>query len=74
MVAAICYAWLLENRLRKKKGPESDAEKYIVVPVMNLKRGKMWKHQQTAWLFHHVGLQATSLLFADEVLSNSCLY
>ncbi|XP_031278731.1 uncharacterized protein LOC116137186 isoform X1 [Pistacia vera] len=67
MVAAICYAWLLENRLRKNKGSESNAEKYVVVPVMNVRRGKMWKHQQTAWLFHHVGLHATSLLFADEI-------
>lgn len=74
MVAAICYALLLENQLRKKKGSESDAEKYVVVPVMNVRRQKMWKHQQAAWLFYHVGLHATSLLFADEVLSKFCLY
>lgn len=66
MVAAICYAWLLENRVRKHKGGD---ENCIVVPVMNVRRAKMWKHLQTAWLFHHVGLDATSLLFADEVLS-----
>ncbi|KAJ0104943.1 hypothetical protein Patl1_18147 [Pistacia atlantica] len=36
MVAAICYAWLLENRLRKNKGSESNAEKYVAVPVMNI--------------------------------------
>ncbi|KAL5748191.1 hypothetical protein ACOSQ2_025488 [Xanthoceras sorbifolium] len=66
VVAAICYAWLLENRVRKNKG-ESDRERYTVVPVMNVRRGKMWNHQQTAWLFHYVGLDATSLLFADEV-------
>ncbi|XWS37193.1 hypothetical protein CRYUN_Cryun19dG0022000 [Craigia yunnanensis] len=66
MVAAICYAWLLENRARKSKG-EGDEDGSIVVPVMNVRREKMWKQRQVAWLFHHVGLDATSLLFADEV-------
>ncbi|KAK2663646.1 hypothetical protein Ddye_002220 [Dipteronia dyeriana] len=68
MVAAVCYAWLLENRVWKNKGSEEgDRERYTVVPVMNVRRGKMWNHQQTAWLFNHLGLDATSLLFADEV-------
>ena len=67
MVAAICYAWLLENRARKSKG-EGDEDGSIVVPVMNVRRERMWKQRQVAWLFHHVGLDATSLLFADEVL------
>lgn len=67
MVAAICYAWLLENRMRKKKG-EGNRERYVMAPVMNVRRGKMWNHWQAAWLFHHVGLDATSLLFADEVI------
>lgn len=65
MVAAICYAWLLENRKRKNK---RQGDGYVVVPVMNIKRSNMWKHYQAAWLFHHVGLDANSLLFADEVI------
>ncbi|KAB2089827.1 hypothetical protein ES319_A03G087500v1 [Gossypium barbadense] len=65
MVAAICYAWLLDNRGKKSKGGEEEG--CIVVPVMNVKRERMWKHRQAAWLFHHVGLDATSLLFAEEV-------
>ncbi|WCJ36150.1 hypothetical protein M5689_017366 [Euphorbia peplus] len=60
MIAAICYAWLLQN---KDKGDNG----YVVVPVMNIRRSKMWKQRQAAWLFHHLGLDATSLLFADEV-------
>ncbi|XVE56704.1 hypothetical protein DITRI_Ditri04bG0032100 [Diplodiscus trichospermus] len=66
MVAAICYAWLLENRPLKSKA-EGDKDGCIVVPVMNVKRKRMWKQRQAAWLFHHAGLDATSLLFADEV-------
>ncbi|KAH0975429.1 hypothetical protein GBA52_017328 [Prunus armeniaca] len=69
MAAAICYAWLLENRVRKenKSKGNGEEEEYVVVPVMNVKRGSMWKQREAAWLFHHVGLDATSLLFADEV-------
>ncbi|TQD75397.1 hypothetical protein C1H46_039090 [Malus baccata] len=69
MVAAICYAWLLENRVKKesKSKGNGEEEEYVVVPVMNVKRGRMWKQREAAWLFHHVGLDATSLLFADEV-------
>ena len=63
MVAAICYTWLLENRMSKNKG-EDDGEGFVVVPVMNLSRERMWKHKQAAWLFHHVGVDATSLLFS----------
>ncbi|XVF08824.1 hypothetical protein REPUB_Repub07fG0036800 [Reevesia pubescens] len=66
MVAAICYARLLENRAKKSKG-EGDEDGCILVPVMNVRRERMWKQRQAAWLFHHVGLDATSLLFADEV-------
>ncbi|CAN1729529.1 hypothetical protein LINPERHAP1_LOCUS641 [Linum perenne] len=58
MVAAICYAWLLENK-------EDNGD--VVVPVMNVRRGRMWKQMQAAWLFHHVGLDCKSLLFAEEV-------
>ncbi|CAL9030957.1 unnamed protein product [Prunus brigantina] len=68
MAAAICYAWLLENRVRKEnKSKGNGEEEYVLVPVMNVKRGSMWKQREAAWLFHHVGLDATSLLFADEV-------
>ncbi|XP_020548082.1 uncharacterized protein LOC110011696 [Sesamum indicum] len=69
MVAATCYAWLLENRMRgnKKDGGRNDNNLEFVVPVMNMRRGKMWKQRQAAWLFHHAGLGATSLLFSNEV-------
>ncbi|KZV34757.1 hypothetical protein F511_00659 [Dorcoceras hygrometricum] len=39
----------------------------IVVPVMNIRRRKMWNQRQAAWLFHHVNLDANALLFSDEV-------
>ncbi|CAK7357312.1 unnamed protein product [Dovyalis caffra] len=66
MVAAICYAWLSANRLMKNKGGGYRDES-MVLPVMNIRRGRMWKQRQAAWLFRHVGLDATSLLFVDEV-------
>ncbi|XP_031407633.1 uncharacterized protein LOC116215944 isoform X2 [Punica granatum] len=67
MVAAICYAWLLENRVSKNRGNGDEDGGNVVVPVMNFKRSRMWKHRQAAWLFHHVGLDPSSVLFADEV-------
>ncbi|KAJ8752038.1 hypothetical protein K2173_001064 [Erythroxylum novogranatense] len=74
MVAAICYACWLNNKFIKKKGKsEGDEEGSVVLPVMNIRRSKMWKQRQAAWLFHHVGLDATSLLFADEVDLESLL-
>ncbi|KAJ1391898.1 DHH phosphoesterase superfamily [Sesbania bispinosa] len=69
MVAAICHAWLLGYRQREN-GSEDVA---VVVPVMNVKRGSMWKLRQAAWLFHHAGLDATALLFTDEVDMESLL-
>ena len=66
MVAAICYAWLLGNRMRASK-KEDEEEECVVVPVMNVRRGNMWKLQQAAWLFRHVCIDATALLFSDEV-------
>ncbi|XP_016499604.1 uncharacterized protein LOC107818171 isoform X2 [Nicotiana tabacum] len=70
MVAAICYAWLLENRMRANEqgGGEADANTIeVVVPVMNMTRRKMLKERQAAWLFHLVDIDAKSLLFSDEV-------
>ena len=68
IAAAICYAWLLENRMsnNKNKG-EGDGEGCVVVPVINVRRGRMWKQRQAAWLLYHVGVDATSLVFANEV-------
>lgn len=68
MVAAICYAWLMEYRLRKENNSKGgEREEYVVVPAMSARRERMWKQRQAAWLFHHVDLDTTSLLFADEV-------
>lgn len=80
MVSAICYAWLLENRVRKENkkskawNTNEDEEEYVVVPVINVKRGRMWKQREAAWLFYHVGLDVTSLLFSDEVTTFKCLF
>lgn len=65
MVAAICHAWLLAYRQRENDGGTGDG--VVVVPVMNVKRGSMLKLRQAAWLFHHAGVDATALLFSDEV-------
>ncbi|GFQ07496.1 hypothetical protein PHJA_002893700 [Phtheirospermum japonicum] len=82
IMVATCYAWLLENKMRayKNKGERNkNIDQEFVVPVMNIRRGKMWKQRQAAWPFHHVGLDATSLLFANEVgsactvLTDNCL-
>ncbi|KAG5028134.1 hypothetical protein JHK87_011648 [Glycine soja] len=70
MVAAICHAWLLGYRQKENDG---GSERVVVVPVMNVKRGSMWKLKQAAWLFHHAGLDANSLLFIDEVDMESLL-
>ncbi|XP_009798079.2 uncharacterized protein [Nicotiana sylvestris] len=71
MVAAICYAWLLENRMRANEqggGGEADVNTIeVVVPVMNMTRRKMLKERQAACFFHLVGVDAKSLLFSDEV-------
>ncbi|KAM0946979.1 putative inorganic diphosphatase [Dioscorea sansibarensis] len=61
MVATIGYAWLLENMENREGGGR------VVVPVMNLKRRSMHKHRQVAWLFHYLGIDASALLFSDEV-------
>lgn len=69
MVAAIGYAWLLMNRMKVdyKDRSSGDGNEKLVVPVMNMRRGKMWNYRQAAWLFHHVGLDVNALLFSDEV-------
>ncbi|KAG9446585.1 hypothetical protein H6P81_012713 [Aristolochia fimbriata] len=67
MVAAISYAWLLENKEKKEEEGE------IMVPVMNIKRRRMWNQRQAAWLLHHVGIDVKSLLFSDEVDLESLL-
>ncbi|XP_038971977.1 uncharacterized protein LOC103713546 isoform X3 [Phoenix dactylifera] len=61
MVAAICYAWLLENREKEQGGSG------VVAPVVSMKRGRMLKQKQAAWLFFHLGIDASALLFSDEV-------
>ncbi|KAK6123563.1 hypothetical protein DH2020_042711 [Rehmannia glutinosa] len=67
MVAATCYAWLLENKMRanKKEGVRNENNSEFVVPVMNIRRGKMWKQRQAAWLFHHVDLE--TLMMAKQL-------
>ncbi|KAL4566630.1 hypothetical protein LXL04_030750 [Taraxacum kok-saghyz] len=70
MVAAICHAWLLDTRMRSKRhaavaGGGGTME--MVVPVLNVRREKMWKQRQAAWLFHHAGVDATAILFANEI-------
>ncbi|KAG0498747.1 hypothetical protein HPP92_003438 [Vanilla planifolia] len=71
MVAAICYAWLLEKqRLSERRGLGIKEE--IVLPVINRRRAKMWEHKQAAWLFYHLGIDASALMFSDE-LDLECL-
>ncbi|XP_022994646.1 uncharacterized protein LOC111490295 [Cucurbita maxima] len=65
MVAAVCYAWLLENKMRQSNAESGRV--CLVVPVMNMQRGNMWNQRQVAWLFYHLGLDASSILFTDEV-------
>uniref|UniRef100_A0A0E0JSJ6 Uncharacterized protein n=1 Tax=Oryza punctata TaxID=4537 RepID=A0A0E0JSJ6_ORYPU len=57
IAAAICYAWMLASK--------ADAE--AAVPVVNMRRGRMERCRQAAWLLYHVGVDASALLFADEV-------
>uniref|UniRef100_A0A6V7QSC4 Uncharacterized protein n=1 Tax=Ananas comosus var. bracteatus TaxID=296719 RepID=A0A6V7QSC4_ANACO len=64
LVAAICYAWLLAN---SEKGEGGGSSGQVVAPVVNVKRERMLKNRQAAWLLYHVGVDASALLFADEV-------
>lgn len=63
-MAAICYAWLLAN---SEKGEGGGSSGQVVAPVVNVKRERMLKNRQAAWLLYHVGVDASALLFADEV-------
>ncbi|KAL2559515.1 uncharacterized protein Fot_04254 [Forsythia ovata] len=69
MVAAICYVWFLENRMKahKERGEEDISSFELIVPMMNTRREKMWKQRQAAWLFYHIGHDATALFFSNEV-------
>lgn len=62
MVSAICYAWFLENTVPKVTG-----ETWHAIPVINMPRYEMHKHKDAAWLFDACGIDAKTLLFADEV-------
>ena len=56
-MAAICYAWVLSSK----------ADGRAAVPVVNMQRSRMARCRQAAWLLYHVGVDASALLFADEV-------
>ena len=57
IVAAICYAWMLPS----KGGGQA------AVLVVNMRRSRMAWCRQAAWLLYHVGVDASALLFTDEV-------
>ncbi|XP_051227701.2 uncharacterized protein [Lolium perenne] len=57
IVAAICYAWVQSSK----------ADGHAAVPVVNMQRSRMARCRQAAWLLYHVGVDASALLFADEV-------
>ena len=58
-MAAICYAWVLSIKADGRAG--------AAVPVVNMQRSRMARCRQAAWLLYHVGVDASALLFADEV-------
>ncbi|TVU36107.1 hypothetical protein EJB05_18023, partial [Eragrostis curvula] len=57
IVAAICYAWILATK----------GDGQAAVPVVNMRRSRMARCRQAAWLLYHVGVDTSALLFADEV-------
>ncbi|KVH98921.1 hypothetical protein Ccrd_022811, partial [Cynara cardunculus var. scolymus] len=70
MVAAICYAWLVDTRMRIKRNGVVDGDgstMELVVPVLNVRRGKMWKQRQAAWLFHHAGIELEILMMNKQL-------
>ena len=56
-MAALCYAWMLSSK----------GDGQAAVPVVNMRRNRMARCRQAAWLLYHVGIDASVLLFADEV-------
>lgn len=62
MVSTLCTAWLLENTMAS-----ATAAKWHPVPVMNIRQKEMWEHRDTAWLFHVCGIEASAVLFVDEI-------
>ncbi|PWZ52965.1 hypothetical protein Zm00014a_041932 [Zea mays] len=57
IVAAICYAWMLPSK----------GDGQAAVLVVNMRRSRMAWCKQAAWLLYHVGVDASALLFTDEV-------
>ncbi|RYR08912.1 hypothetical protein Ahy_B05g076785 [Arachis hypogaea] len=49
----------------KKRSPYGRDE--AQVQTKNVKQSSMLKPRQAAWLFHHSGLDASALLFADDI-------
>ncbi|KAG2596014.1 hypothetical protein PVAP13_5KG125887 [Panicum virgatum] len=45
----------------------SKGDGQAAVPVVNMRRNRMARCRQAAWLLYHVGIDASVLLFADEV-------
>ena len=56
-MASICYAWMLSSK----------GDGQAAVPVVNMRRSRMARCRQAAWLLYHVGVDASALLFVDEV-------
>lgn len=65
MVAAMCYAWYLDNAAPEVTGQTSR----LAIPMINIPRDEMRKHKDAAWLFDACGIDVAALLFADEVSS-----
>jgi hypothetical protein len=64
MVSALLMVWLMEHTVTP---PVKTANKWHLVPVMNIPRRSMHNHKDAAWLFDACGVDAHALLFSDEV-------
>jgi len=64
MVAAMAYAWFLDNTR-----PKVTAKAWHAVAMIDIPRHQMHKHKDAAWLFDACGIDPAALLFADEVSS-----
>ncbi|KAG0561728.1 hypothetical protein KC19_9G086500 [Ceratodon purpureus] len=62
MVAAMAYAWFLENTVPKVTG-----ETWHAVPMIDMPRHQMHKHKSAAWLFDACGIDPAAMLYADEI-------